>query len=318
MPTTVPFRCLGARVYWDATCGCYPIRFYGLVKAMSTQFRMKLTNKPNMSDHVDLASLGLAAKAWSELLTRATTYLFDRAASSDDDSSTEKLATPSIHFVVKRVEVASLDISSEPAIPRDEPDLELGTDFWIDVYGFLAGRFGQMEEGIMPEDIFPHELIQPARDLITTFSQNGIGRLQFGLDDKFSSELTWDRAGQLVKTSIRERSIGTVDGVITSISLSNKPQFGLRPRTGNIIACHFNRDKMLDEVTSAFLKRASIFGVLTRDERGRALKVTNVRSIEILPEDDDTRSVLKTAGAIPEITGDLSTAEWLRRHRGEE
>lgn len=285
---------------------------------MSTQFRITLTNKPSIGDHVNLESLGLAAKAWSELLSRATAFIFERDSAQAASASQENITPPSIHFLVKRVEVASLDIRSEPAPTAVEGDHELGEDFWSEVYGILAGGFSQMEAGIMPEDIFPHELIQPARDLITTFSQNGIGRLQFGLNDSLSSELTWERAGQLQKSTIRERSIGTVDGIITSISLSNKPQFGLRPQRGNIITCNFNKDKMLRDVTSAFLKRVSVFGVLVRDDNGQPLKVSSVRSIDLLPEDAGTPSVTQTAGSIPDMTDGLSTGEWLRRHRGEE
>lgn len=284
-------------------------------------FRLKLTNKPDRVREVELQSLGTTARAWSAILSHAALILANERLNVKGANALngERQASPELqfHWVVKNIEVASLDIAAEPVVESGTDDLQLPDDFWNDVSRYLTVNMQRLESGESPDDVFPALLVSPVYELLSTFHQNGIGTLAFGYEGQWTTQLSWDHAGLLHRSEIRESSIGSIEGRLTSISFSNKSQFGLRPHRGNIVPCVFDERLLLDQVTQALRKRVSVFGRVVRDGDGRPVRVSSVKSIEVLPEDEDLPSVGELFGSMPDLTGRMPTSEWLRRQRGE-
>lgn len=284
-------------------------------------FRLKLTNKPNRIREVELQSLGTTARAWSDVLSYTALMLANDRLKLDDTNALndERQARSELqfHWVVTNIQVASLDIAAEPVVQSEANDLQLPDDFWNDVSRYLAVNMERLESGESPDDVFPAPLVRPVYELLSTFHQNGVGTLEFGYEGQWTTQLSWDHAGLLHRSEIRETSIGSIEGRLTSISFSNRPQFGLRPARGNIVQCHFDESLLLSQVTQALRKRVSVSGRLVRDGDGRPVRVSNVKSIELLPEDDELSSVGELFGSMPELTEDMPTSEWLRMQRGQ-
>lgn len=274
---------------------------------------MKIENRDGEPRDVDLQSLGATTTAWAELFQRTARLMIEKykQQSSLPLDSVDN-AFPEIHLRVKKIQISSVDLTSEATSETDS----LPASFWEAVYSYLRTGFDRMENGSPPEILFPPELRQPARDLITTFSSNGIGRIQFGLNGHLDSQLTWEKSGKLVKSSVKHRSFGSVDGTIESISLATRPKFGLRIAHGNLVSCGFDANKLLEDVTKFLTKRVMVEGVLSRDDAGTLLSVNRVLGITPLRQPLEFGSVTTVFGSWEDIIGGESLTEWTEAQRG--
>lgn len=284
-------------------------------------FRLKLANRPDRDTHVELKSLGATAQAWSEILASTAEHLASLQPLPDLEDQEEGRKSsrplPRFHWVVTGIKLGSLDIAAEPVVEIDDEFSSLPDEFWNSVHQYLSSNLQRLEGGSPPEEVFPSSLVKPVYRLLSSFHKNGIGTLDFGYENHWAAQLSWERAGLHHKSAIRETSIGSIEGRIASISFAQQPQFGLRPYRGNIVPCAFDERALLEDVTRALRRRVSVFGRIVRDGNGTPIRMPTVRTIEILPEDEDMPSVADLFGSMPEVTDGLSTADWLRRQRGE-
>jgi hypothetical protein len=118
-------------------------------------------------------------------------------------------------------------------------------------------------------------------------------------------------ADNLRKALYRKRtSIGSVIGKLESITVHTTFKAGLWTEAeGHRVEVLFTRDQQA-AVQSALGKRVEVSGQLTRDAHDRAVSI-RMRQIEQLPEQNVPLGEI--AGADPDLTGGLTTVEYLRR-----
>lgn len=120
------------------------------------------------------------------------------------------------------------------------------------------------------------------------------------------------RTADNLRNAMRRRrtSIGSVIGRLESISVHGALKAGIWiDLGGRRVEVQFTRDQK-DAVQKALDKRVEVSGQLTRDVHDRPVSI-KMRRIELLPEEDVPLSEI--AGADPDLTGSMPTAEYLRR-----
>lgn len=263
-------------------------------------FRIKLKNAPDRGDLVGLDALGTAATAWNELLSLL-------AESPEAE----------IRWAVRNVRIGSIDIETEPVVNMAAPDVEpLDAEFWRDLGDHLGQSLNRIESGDRPDDVFEAPVARCVYQLISVLQHDGVNEIEIEADSTVVV-LTWSGAGQHAKHAIRERSIGSITGSITSFSVNRRlPQFGLRLPTGELVPCTFNRDHMR-EVLANVEERVTVFGTLLRDGEGNVLRVLDVWEIISLPREELLPTMAQIAGTEPELGGGFEADEWVRLVRGE-
>lgn len=270
------------------------------------QFGFRLVNETTAEKYVDMDSFTAVSRAWAEIL---------ESVSVDQLSVKDKRT---FRWVVTNLGIGSAVLGMEPRELIEEKEVPpLPEDFWDDLSQHLADGLAQVEKGFAPEDVFSDVLVDPVYLLISTFDSNGVAAIEFDLPGH-SIMLTREGAGQHQIRRIRERSIGSITGMLTSLSFSGRtPFFGLRPRGGRVIKCRFNADLQTQQVKAALQSNVSVFGRLVRDEDGTVVVVQEVWDIDVLPDDDSLMSVDQMYGAEPDLTDDLNSVEWVRMIRGQ-
>ena len=81
--------------------------------------------------------------------------------------------------------------------------------------------------------------------------------------------------------------------------------------------CSFSPDK-IEEAREALGRKIRVLGELTYPKGNDFPKDVRVQTIEFLPEDDDLPSLTDLRGIAPDITGDLSSEEFVRNLRDAE
>lgn len=171
----------------------------------------------------------------------------------------------------------------------------------------------------------PDKVVRHWYDVTSRF-ENG-GPSGFSLDDLTHEGVhhrvrltrrAYRHIDKLLKTSYE--SIGSVTGEIITVSKEAGRTFvTIRDEIfGNAVKC---TDLGVGLVTKASAglpdnRRATVTGVLTTDSRSRPTAVKRVQSIDILRRRSELPTSADVAGHFSDLTGDLSTDEFLRRQRG--
>lgn len=108
-----------------------------------------------------------------------------------------------------------------------------------------------------------------------------------------------------------ERS--AVDGHLGVINVHGRPHFVIFEHgTNRRVTCSL-ADDLLPLVKDALNSRVVVEGIVRYREDGTPVAVMDTTSLKIVPQPQ--RSVEELRGAIPDLTGDMSTAEYLRELR---
>lgn len=104
-----------------------------------------------------------------------------------------------------------------------------------------------------------------------------------------------------------------MEGVLDVIQVGGRYEFRLREHgTKRQIYCRYDR-AMLDQVKAALEKRVIVEGVVRYSVDGAPIRVSEIRSIWIVPEPQRTLDELR--GALPTLTRGLSADEYVRQMR---
>ena len=111
-------------------------------------------------------------------------------------------------------------------------------------------------------------------------------------------------------------AIGSIIGALDAISVHGAaPKYMVYDAvTRRAVKCEFTSDG-LEMVKRALGARVQVSGTVVRNAKGDPLRVDNA-DFEILPGDDDLPTVEDIYGLVPDLTGDLSTQDYLTTIRG--
>jgi len=119
----------------------------------------------------------------------------------------------------------------------------------------------------------------------------------------------------LLRTVVWE-DLGSIEGSLETITVHGGNQFNLwEAVTGRRVECYFRADQ-LEDVKAALGRRVRVEGRIRYNRRGEFTSI-EVRSLEIIPRDEDLPPLDEMAGIAPNITGDLSSEDYVRRLRDE-
>ena len=119
-----------------------------------------------------------------------------------------------------------------------------------------------------------------------------------------------------VKRKPHHLSLGSVEGRLELVSLHpGRRRFNVcHALTGKTVRCSLPPE--LEEVAKGGLgKRVIVAGLVSYDEKGIPFSVQSER-LRIVKEDRELPSVKDMVGLAPDITGELSTEEYIRTLRG--
>lgn len=139
--------------------------------------------------------------------------------------------------------------------------------------------------------------------------KNGHKRVK--IDEKFR---------QNIHTAIGEDEYeeGSLVGTLEQINIHGKNKFYIYPTLGaKKVQCVFPTD-MKQEIKQGLYERVEVEGTLRYKSWDKFPYAINVKSIEIYPSDDKLPNFSELVGIAPNITGDLSPNEFIRKIRDEE
>ena len=109
------------------------------------------------------------------------------------------------------------------------------------------------------------------------------------------------------------KAIGVVEGCLEYVDIHGSHHlFRIYPAIGpDKIICSFPPDK-IEEARQALNRKTRVWGELSYPAGSNFPKSVKVETIELLPEDDELPSLKDLRGIAPDITGDLSSEEFVR------
>lgn len=112
------------------------------------------------------------------------------------------------------------------------------------------------------------------------------------------------------------KAIGVVEGRLEYVDIHGSQKlFRIYPAIGpDKIVCSFPSNK-IEEARRALNRKTRVWGELTYAAGSNFPKSVKVETIELLPEDDELPNLKDLRGIAPDITGDLSSEEFVRMLR---
>lgn len=119
--------------------------------------------------------------------------------------------------------------------------------------------------------------------------------------------------------SVETKALGEVEGRLESMNIrGDRSVFHIYPAVGpDKVECFFPADK-LEDARNALTHRIRVRGELTYPAQSGFPRSVKVGSIERLPDDDALPSLMSLRGIAPDLTGGLSSEEFVRGLRNAE
>jgi hypothetical protein len=113
-----------------------------------------------------------------------------------------------------------------------------------------------------------------------------------------------------------QKAIGSIEGRLSVISLKTKtPRLEIVTSVGKkVVSCQFAAS-LLDDVKAALGKRVLVSGTIVYNSKGEPQKIAMDPPIRLLHQ-ERLPSTSEMSGAFPDLTGDLTTAQYLELVRG--
>ena len=269
---------------------------------MRTGITMTIESAESDRQHVSLDDFSFQLEALRKVLSNTESSLSGEQAEIDWQIVDLKHSSPA-------------EIVLQPVDTRMDTDKE---DIVFETVNRVIGYFKTLSEKIPP----PVEMNQHLLGHYKTFSekiQRGILKvsLKSGTDTvKVSKNV---RAAIDAVILSETKSVGTVEGRLEFVNIHADQNIfriysAIPPER---VTCSFRPDK-IEEAREALGRKIRVLGELTYPKGGKFPRTVKVETIELLPEDDDLPSLMDLRGIAPDITGDLSSEEFVRNLRDAE
>lgn len=115
---------------------------------------------------------------------------------------------------------------------------------------------------------------------------------------------------------VQQRSIGSVEGKLETISVHGKPRFIVyHDLTRKAITCKFDSGRWLEPVKEALGRRVNVAGLVHYNAKGEPLRV-ELENLRMLRKQEELPKAEEIGGIDRDFTGGLTTKEYMRRIRG--
>jgi hypothetical protein len=226
----------------------------------------------------------------------------------DVDAAISKVSSGSLDWVVTELAVGSLQVAVAP-LSRVE-----GKNFGPVVARNAVAGLGQIErEGTTPP-YWSHASLMHARKMLKSIGNCGVS----GIEATYQSDT--ERASARASANIDlllptiRTSLGSVEGVMEAISIHGQPKFVVyQDGTNKAVTCAFSQT-WLDSAKEALGRRVSVAGVVHWNRKDEPVRV-DVEDLRTMKSRGELPPIVQLAGSVPDLTGDLTTEEYIRRIR---
>lgn len=269
---------------------------------MRTGIIITIESAESDREHVSLNDFSFQLEALRKVLSNTESSLSGEQAEIDWQIVDLKHSSPA-------------EIVLRPIDAHTDADKE---DIISETVNRVIGCFKMLSENIPP----PAEMSQQLLGHYKNFSdkvQKGILRvsLKSGTDTVKVNENV--KAAIEAVTLSETKSVGTVEGRLEFLNIhADRNIFriysAIPPEKVN---CFFPPDK-IEEAREALGRKIRVSGELTYPKGNDFPRDVKVQTIELLPDDDDLPSLMDLRGVAPDVTGDLSSEEFVRNLRDAE
>lgn len=269
--------------------------------AASSLLKLSVYRSSGEGDRIPVAELGRTASNYAALFERLT---LERSG-----------AKPAIRWVVDRVDSGSLHLLMD-TVPLVD-DLELAHQIRDEVAHDVVGGLRRVEDGEDVENVYSPEASEIVAACLALLHDDAV-RHVIGFED---DEVTLTAEGAGRRDSERPGqwvSIGTVEGMVKTISLSDQPHFTVyRDVGGPGVRCYFEIASDFQRVKDALLRRVIVAGRIARRDDGIPSSIRRISGFKVFDE-TPLPTVDDLVGIDPGMTGGLPSEEWIeaRRFRG--
>ena len=269
---------------------------------MRTGITMTIESAESDREHVSLEDFSFQLEALRKILSNTESSISGEQAEIDWQIVDLKHSSPA-------------EIVLEPVDTRTDADKE---DIAFETVNRVIGYLKTLSEKSPP----PVEANQHLLGHYRTFSekiQKGILRvsLKSGTDTvRISKSVS---AAIDAVTLSETKSVGTVEGRLEFVNIhADRNIFRIYSAIPpERVTCSFRPDK-IEEAREALGRKIRVLGELTYPKGDNFPRTVKVETIELLPEDDDLPGLMDLRGIAPDITGDLSSEEFVRNLRDAE
>jgi hypothetical protein len=115
---------------------------------------------------------------------------------------------------------------------------------------------------------------------------------------------------------VQGSEFGSVEGKLETVSVHGKPRYVVyHGRTGKAVTCKIDGQQRLQGAIDLMGRRVNVAGRIHYNARGEPLRIDD-GDIRPLRDDSQLPTTAELTGSDPNLTGKLSTAEYLEIIRG--
>jgi len=226
----------------------------------------------------------------------------------DVDAAISKVPSGSLDWVVTELAVGSLQLAVEP-LSRVE-----GKNFGPVVARNAVAGIGQIERVGTTPPYWSHASLTHARKMLKTIGSCGVSGIQatYQSDTEHASARASANIDLLLPTT--RTSLGSVEGIMETISIHGSPKFVVyQDATNKAVSCAFSQT-WLESAKEALGRRVSVAGVVHWNRKDEPVRV-DVEDLRIMTSRGQLPPIVQLAGSVPDLTGGLTTEEYIRRIR---
>jgi hypothetical protein len=229
----------------------------------------------------------------------------------DLDGAISHEVEQSLDWVVSDLSLGSLAVTVESRSRLEEKNV--GPEV---AHAFVSGLNRIEQEGASPPYL-SEEGMKRARRLLRLIGRDGA----FGIvatdyvDEARVSARAAASIDQLLP--VRRKATGSVEGMLETVSLrGRKPRFVVYQHiTRKAVGCLFTREEWLEKVKEALGRRVSVHGIVHYNAKGEPVRI-GLEGIRVLREREELPTTDEMAGSQPDLTGEMTTDEFIRSIRG--
>jgi hypothetical protein len=246
-------------------------------------------------------------RAFVDILNRARYIL------GDLDSAISERPRGSLEWYISDLAVGSAVavVESRPKVPEADDHLALMVSA-----NFVSG-LDIVERGEAIPPYFSDTDMGRVRAIAQRLGKPGAETLEAThLNGGQASATVTEQAAVNVKKLLEPSSsaIGSVAGKLEVISVHGPPRFNVYDLvTKRAVRCRFPSEQ-LGEVAAALGRKVVVTGIVYRNSNGEPIRVEKPE-LRVLPDDAELPTTRDLIGLVPDLTGDLSAEEYVRRLR---
>lgn len=205
-----------------------------------------------------------------------------------------------------------IDVRSESTVD--------GVDIGLDVARAHVEGWQQIERLATTPPYLTEDAMRQARKVAKLIGREGVaGFAVTALNGRVyeRAEVSGQAAVNLDQLlPVKQHSLGSVEGAIETVSIHGGRRFVVYlRRTKKAVSCNFGADDALLRLAAEHLgDRVIVRGKVYRNARGEPMRV-DVEHLRVLRPDSELPSTESLTGSRPDLTGELSTEEYLREIR---